>query len=107
MIEQLKTAAGCLTALIFAVVLLFLGAAIIEGMVWISATVYPWVVPIAGFCLLVDLVLLPLTIFRRLRGPISFVFVASSYVYGLSLWLYSCSRSFCGVTEAYTSALRL
>jgi hypothetical protein len=94
MAEQLKTAAGCITSLMLMAVLLFLGAAAVGGMVWVSATIYPWVAPVAGVCLLIDAVLLPLAIFRRLRGPISFALVVSSYVYGLSLWLYSCLLAF-------------
>jgi hypothetical protein len=93
-VEQLKTAAGFIAALILMVVLVFLGAAAVGGMVWASETVYPWVVPIASVCLLLDVVLLPFAIFRRLRGPISIAFVVSSYVYGLSLWLYSCLVAF-------------
>ena len=94
MVEQVKTVAGCLASLIVLAVLIFLGAAAVGGMVWVSANVYPWVAPVAGVCLLIDAVLLPLAIFRRLRGPISFAFVVSSYVYGLSLWMYSCLLAF-------------
>jgi RsiW-degrading membrane proteinase PrsW (M82 family) len=89
MIEQLKTIAGFMTGLVVIIVLLALVGAVIEGIPWISVKVYPWVTRVVSICMLVDLVLLPFAILKRVRGPISIVFVASSFVYGLMLWVYS------------------
>jgi hypothetical protein len=90
----LKTVTGLLAGILFFVVPILLVVAIIKGIPWISKEIYPWLAPVVSFCMILDLVLLPFAIIRRARGPISVVFVTSSFVYGLMLWIYSAMVAF-------------
>jgi len=94
MTQCLKAVCIGIATLIIFVVLFFLGAALVEGMVTVSAVVYPWISRIAGTCLMLNLILLPLALFRKLRRLLSFMLLVSSYIFGLSIWLYSCLVSF-------------
>jgi len=71
-------------------VLLFaLGAAFIYGLVWLSAKLYPIVEALSLLGLVVFLLCLPLSIFKRIRHRCGNGLVGVSYLWGLGLWMYS------------------
>lgn len=62
----------------------------VRGGVWLSERVYPWLVIINGILLLaVIVVLLPLAIFRRTRPYAGAGVYFSSFVFGLTLFIWS------------------
>jgi hypothetical protein len=77
------------TWLVALVVLLAVGAAFIFGLVWISAKLYPIVEWLSLLGVVVFLVCLPLSIFKRIRRPCGKGLVGVSYLWGLGLWMYS------------------
>ena len=67
----------------------------IMGGVWLSDRVYPWLVILTAITLFVlVLVLLPLSIFRRTRALAGFGIFLASYVFGLTLWVWSLLTSY-------------
>lgn len=74
----------------FLAVLIAIGTAFIYGVVWISAKLYPIVevLSVLGFIVLV-LNLLPSAIFKGSRRICGNGIVIVSYVWGVSLWMYS------------------
>src|ERR1043165_6905031 len=81
---------GCLLYLAFAFGGLILLALLLSGVRWIAENVYPWIVLTAAIALfaIVPISLL-LSIFRKSRGIGSIGLFISSYVIGLSLWVWS------------------
>lgn len=78
---------GCLGMLGIALLCLLL----IRGMVWVSDKVLPWLVYVSLTVFAFGiLVFLPLSIFRRTRPFAGFYYFFSSYVFGATVWAYSC-----------------
>jgi hypothetical protein len=66
-----------------------LALAFIKGWVWLGEIVLPWLPIIMGLVLVLDLlIVLPLAVFKKTKGLSAIGLVASSYVYGLTLWFW-------------------
>jgi hypothetical protein len=73
------------------IILLFLFAVTIRGMVWASDKALPWLVAAGWIAIAICLfVLSPLCIFRKTRPWAGIGFAYASLVFGLELWAYSC-----------------
>jgi hypothetical protein len=72
-------------------IVVFVGALFVGGIVWVSAKVLPWLSIASyyafGICLFV---LSPLCIFRKTRPWAGVGFVYASFVFGMLLFAYSC-----------------
>ena len=88
--ETIVGIGGCLTYLIFAFGGLVLIIMAFKGTPWIAENIYPWVMWAAGIsAFIVVPVSLLLAIFRRTRGIGGAGLFFSSYVIGLSTWVWS------------------
>lgn len=88
--ETIVGIGGCLTYLIFAIGGLVLLIMLFKGTPWIAENIYPWVMLAAGVgAFIVVPVSLLLAIFRRTRGIGGAGLFFSSYLIGLSLWVWS------------------
>ena len=75
-------------AVLFGVV--SLGLMLLKGGVWLSARVLPGLFAFIWFVLAVDLIaLLPLGLFKKTKGLSGAGLVLSSYIYGLTLWIWA------------------
>lgn len=81
---------GCALYVVFAFGVLVLFALFLNGIPWIAKNVYPWIASAAVIVLfaIVPISLL-LSIFRKSRGIGSVGLLISSYIIGLSLWVWS------------------
>ena len=69
--------------------LIFLALFFVKGGVWLGLKVLPWLFFIIWPVLAIDiLIILPLGIFKRTKGIASVGLSVSSYVFGLTLWLW-------------------
>lgn len=95
--------AGPALLLVALVVLLALGVAFIFGLVWVSAKLYPIVEWLSLLGVLVLLVCLPLSVFKRIRRQCGKGIVGVSYLWGLGLWMYSilCLYELWGIAGIY------
>jgi len=95
--------AGPAMLLVALIVLLALGAAFILGVVWVSAKLYPIVEWLSLLGVLVFLVCLPLSVFKRIRRQCGKGMVGVSYLWGLGLWMYSilCLYDLWGIAGIY------
>ena len=63
---------------------------LVKGGVWVSERVYDWLLVINSIAFfIVIVVLLPLAIFRRTRAFAGGGIFISSYIFGLTLWVWS------------------
>ena len=70
--------------------LILIAAMFVKGGVWLSERVYPWLAIICSITFFFTvLVLLPLAIFRRTRAFAGGGIYIASYVFGLTLWVWS------------------
>src|SRR5438552_7763553 len=68
--------------------LLAIGA-LIEGGTWLGAQIYPWLLSIFSVTLAITILLLiPMSLFSGTRGYASIGLVLSSYLFGLTLWMW-------------------
>jgi hypothetical protein len=85
--EALGGVLGCVVMIAVAVLAIFL----IRGMVWASDKVMPWLNLASEILLgIAVLVLLPMSFFRKSRPLAGIGFYFGSYVFGLTLWAFSC-----------------
>jgi hypothetical protein len=88
--DTLKTIGSFLLGICILVGVMFLVMMLIKGGVWLSERVYPWLVILTVITLfIVILVLLPLAIFRRTRAFAGGGIYVASFVFGLTLWVWS------------------
>ena len=88
--DKLKSVGSFLLGFCCLVVLMFIIMTFARGGVWLSERVYPWLVDINGILfLVVVLLLLPLAIFRRTRPYAGAGIYFSSFVFGLTLFVWS------------------
>jgi hypothetical protein len=74
----------------FFCVLLMIGSMFLNGILWFSQTIYPYLLIIGSFIFWVGIcVLLPLAFFKKTRAISGYGFVISSLFYGMLLWLTS------------------
>ncbi len=88
--EALKNIGGWIIGIAILVGISLIAMLFIEGGVWLSNKLYPWLVGISGITLLITIsVLLPNAVFSatpRFAGP---GMVIASYVFGATLWFWS------------------
>jgi hypothetical protein len=73
----------------------FLAVMFLTGGVWLGERVYPWLIVITAIALFVTiLVLLPLSIFRHTRAFAGGGIYIASFVFGLTLWVWSLLTSY-------------
>ena len=88
--DTLKSIGGFILGICIFIGAIFLVAMFVKGGVWFSERAYPWLVAINAIAFLIILfVLLPLTIFRRTRAFGGGGIYISSFVFGLTLWVWS------------------
>ena len=86
--DKLKSAAGWTFGIVVVIGLLALPFIFIKGAIWASEHVLPPLISVGWIALaIVLLVLLPLSIFKRLRGFTGTGIFIASYVFGLICWL--------------------
>ena len=72
------------------VVALFFFTSFFKGGIWLGNKILPWLFFVGGIVFIFDLCLfLPLGIFKKTKSIASVGLLVSSYVYGLTLWLWS------------------
>jgi hypothetical protein len=69
--------------------ILIIGGAIFYGLPALSATVFRLANPIAEITFVVDLLILPLALLKKLRLWVGFALWASSVIFGIVLWTFS------------------
>ncbi len=70
--------------------LALLAGLFIKGGLWLSETLYPWLVLISGITFVISiLVLLPLGIFKKTRGVSAIGLLIASYIFGATTWVWS------------------
>jgi hypothetical protein len=86
--KRLKKAGDVLLGILAFVAFLALPALFFAGADWLSQRLLPWFVlaSLLAFVLLI-LVLLPLSAFRRCRGFTSIAMLIVSYVFGATVWI--------------------
>src|SRR5437870_4460788 len=95
MLEKLKGTGAVLLVIAFFLIAALISVLLIYGTLWVSATIYPWLVAINGFVLVaLVLLLLPLAGFRKTRGFSGLGIVLGSYVFGLTLWVWALLLTF-------------
>jgi hypothetical protein len=88
--DTLKNVGYGFIGLIIFIGIILLFCLFINGGLWLSAILYPWLFLISGIAFIICiLVLLPLAIFRRTRGFSGVGFYIASYIFGSSLWVWS------------------
>lgn len=88
--RPLQQISGCgSTVLVFGVILLVV-ALVVKGAVWISRTVYPWLIlaDVAALAACV-VIFLPLAVFRKTRKIAAGGILFASFLFALSLWTLS------------------
>ena len=89
MIEKLKNVGWTILGLGGFAIAILIPVLFILGGVWIAEYVLPWLAPIMWLVLAFDLiVLLPLAVFKKTRGYAGIGLYLSSYIFGLTLWLF-------------------
>jgi hypothetical protein len=87
--DTLKSIGGCILGICIFVGVIFLAVMFLKGGVWLSERAYPWLVAINAIAFVVILlVLLPLSIFRRTRGFGGGGIYIASFIFGLTLWVW-------------------
>ena len=86
--ETLKSFGMIATGIILLIVFVVLVGLVIEGAGWLSDRLLPWFAKATGFAnALLFLVLLPMSIFKRLRTFTSGTIFMMSYLFGITLWM--------------------
>jgi hypothetical protein len=87
----MKTAAQVILSLIGFAVLALLTVTYLGGVLWASGKFFPWLVAAGAVALVIcNLVLFPLSAFKRTRPWAGLGYYYSSYVFGTLLFAYSC-----------------
>ena len=88
--ETLKTIGVFFLGFGFLVALVLVAVLFIEGGVWLSSKLYPWLVGIFGITLFITIfVLLPNAIYSSTPRFAGTGMVIASYVFGATLWVWS------------------
>lgn len=89
--DSVKAAGGFLLFIVGIAVMLFITVLLSRGMVWVSEKATPWLITASEIAFAVCVfVLLPLCIFRETRPWAAIGFYYASYVFGATLWAFSC-----------------
>ncbi|MEW6325097.1 MAG: hypothetical protein AB1515_06885 [Nitrospirota bacterium] len=88
--NTLKEIGSTALFIIFFIGLILLGAMFLKGAIWLSATLYPWLVGISGTTLAITVFfLIPNAIFSPIPKIAGIGMVIASYVFGTTLWTMS------------------
>lgn len=88
--EKIKDLGWGLLGVAFFIGIILLALLFIKGGLWLSATLYPWLVLISGITFLISiLILLPLGIFKKTRGVSAIGLLIASYVFGATTQVWS------------------
>jgi hypothetical protein len=88
--DTLKSVGSFVLGICILVAGIFLLIMFLKGGVWLSMHVYPWLVLIASIAFWITvLIFMPLALFRRTRGAAGICTYCVSYVFGLTLWVWS------------------
>jgi len=89
-IEKIKNLGGGLFGIVIMLGLFLLPLLFIKGGLWLSATIYPWLVSISGITFAISLfILLPLAIFKKTRSASAIGLLIASYIFGATAWVWS------------------
>ncbi len=89
-IEKIKNLGWGLLGIIIMFGLILLALLFIKGGLWLSATIYPWLVSISGITFAISIfILLPLAIFKKTRGASAIGLLIASYIFGATAWVWS------------------
>ena len=89
-IEKIKNLGWGLLGIVIMLGLFLLALLFIKGGLWLSATIYPWLVSIAGITFVICLlILLPLAIFKKTRSASAMSLLIASYIFGATAWVWS------------------
>lgn len=86
--------AGLLGLAAFLVIGIAITAVYLYGVPRVALVIYKIANPLSGIVLLIDLLLLPFTLWARARALIGPVLLVSSYLFGIILWSYSAGMAF-------------
>src|SRR5262245_8207380 len=92
--DTLKSIGSFILGICMLAALMLLAAMIIKGGVWLSARVYPWLSLIAIITFFINLLILPLALFRATRSFAGKSTYFASYVFGLTLWVWGLLLSY-------------
>lgn len=85
----LESLGGIVIGVAGLVLVLFLFGLLFRSGIWVCEMVLPWLSVALWLTIVIDVVLLlPLAAFRKTRGFSGVGFAFSSYVYGLTLWIW-------------------
>lgn len=88
--EKLKNLGWGIILIVFFVIIALLTGLFIHGGAWLSTKVYPILTVISGITFGIALfVLTPISIFKKTRGFAGNGIVLSSFIFGLTLWVWS------------------
>lgn len=88
--EKLKSLGGGAVGILLFIAFGLLGAMLLKGSVWLSETALPFFKEAAsiGFYVIL-LILLPLSLIKKLRGITGSLIFLASYLFGITVWLWS------------------
>jgi len=90
MVNFLKSIGGIIIGIGIFLGIIFLAIFFIKGGVWLGGIVLPWLSIIMWLVFILNVIIfLPLGMFIKTRSVSAFGFVISSYVYGLTLWVWA------------------
>jgi hypothetical protein len=90
MTEQLKAAGTWVLIFVVLILISWVLNLLIAGGVWAGVKIYPFLQLIMNITLVVTfLIFAPLSLIRRLRPLVGTCMVFASYVYGITLWVWS------------------
>lgn len=88
--ETLKNIGWSILGFAFLIGLILVAVLLIQGGVWLSSKLYPWLVGISGITLTIMIfVLLPNAIFSETPRFAGNGMVIASYIFGATLWVWS------------------
>jgi hypothetical protein len=88
--DRFKLVGGCAVALVFLVAIFAIPVVFFLGVEWAAQHLLQPLIMAGWIALAIDvIVLIPLSIFRRLRGFTGVAIFISSYIFGLVTWLLS------------------
>jgi hypothetical protein len=89
-IEKIRNLGWGLLGIIIMIGLFLLALFFIKGGLWLSATIYPWLVSISGITFAISLfILLPLALFKKTRNVSAIGLLIASYIFGATAWSWS------------------
>lgn len=88
--EKIKDLGMGLLGIAFIIGLILLALLFMKGSLWLSATLYPWLVLISVITFVISIfILLPLSIFKKTRGASAIGLLIASYIFGATIWVWS------------------